>query len=60
LIFFKENNLQGPIFNNYDIGGYLIFNLFPQEKVFVDNRPETYSSEFFQEDYIPMQEDYDI
>jgi len=60
LIFFKENNLQGPIFNNYDIGGYLIFNLFPQEKVFVDNRPEIYSSEFFQEDYIPMQENYDI
>jgi hypothetical protein len=58
--FFKGNNLQGPIFNNYDIGGYLIYNLFPQEKVFVDNRPETYPGEFFQEDYIPMQEDDDI
>jgi hypothetical protein len=55
--FFKENGLRGPIFNNYDIGGYLIYYLFPQEKVFVDNRPETYPSEFFQEVYIPMQED---
>lgn len=54
--FFNENNLQGPIFNNYDIGGYLIYHLFPQEKVFVDNRPETYPSDFFQDIYIPMQE----
>ena len=27
--FIKKNNLKGPIFNNYDIGGYLIFHLFP-------------------------------
>ncbi|MBI2632865.1 MAG: hypothetical protein HYW78_00540 [Parcubacteria group bacterium] len=54
--FFKQNNLQGPIFNNYDIGGYLIFHLFPRERVFVDNRPEAYSVDFFQKVYIPMQE----
>ena len=29
-LFFRHNNIEGPIFNNYDIGGYLIFNLFPQ------------------------------
>jgi len=55
--FFVENNLRGNIFNNYDIGGYLIFNLFPEEKVFVDNRPEAYPVEFFRDIYIPMQED---
>jgi len=55
--FFEENNLSGPIFNNYDIGGYLIYYLFPQEKVFVDNRPEVYPAEFFQDIYLPMQED---
>lgn len=55
--FFKENKLKGPIFNNYDNGGYLIYNLFPQEKVFTDNRPEAYPTEFFNEVYIPMQED---
>ena len=55
--FFKDNNLSGPIFNNYDIGSALIFWLFPQEKVFVDNRPEAYSNKFFQEIYIPMQND---
>ncbi|MEI6835342.1 MAG: tetratricopeptide repeat protein [Candidatus Falkowbacteria bacterium] len=53
--FFKTNNLSGPIFNNYDIGSALIFWLFPQEKVFVDNRPEAYSNKFFKETYIPMQ-----
>ncbi len=58
--FFKENNLQGPIFNNYDIGGYLIYYLFPQEKVFVDNRPETYPAEFFQDIYISMQENESV
>lgn len=55
--FFKEQNLKGPIFNNYDIGGFLIFNLYPKEKVFVDNRPEAYPAEFFSNIYIPAQQD---
>jgi len=55
--FFKQNKLHGPIFNNYDIGSYLIYTLFPQEKVFTDNRPEAYTTEFFQDTFIPMQED---
>ncbi|TSC84440.1 MAG: hypothetical protein G01um101417_246 [Parcubacteria group bacterium Gr01-1014_17] len=54
--FLRENKIQGPYFNNYDIGGYLIFHLFPREKVFVDNRPEAYPAAFFQNEYIPMQE----
>jgi len=57
MVFVKNNNLKGPIFNNYDIGGYLIFHLFPQEKVFVDNRPEAYSVSFFKDLYIPIQEE---
>lgn len=55
--FFKQNNIEGPIFNNYDIGGYLIFHLFPDCKVFVDNRPEAYSAAFFKWIYEPMQEE---
>ncbi len=55
--FWKINSLKGPIFNNYDIGGYLIYYLYPHEKVFVDNRPEAYSVDFFQKVYIPMQQD---
>jgi len=55
--FFKKENIQGPIFNNYDIGGYLIFKLYPQMRVFTDNRPEAYSIDHFQKDYIPAQQD---
>lgn len=55
--FVKENKIKGPMFNNFDIGGYLIWKLYPQEKVFVDNRPEAYSVKFFTEIYKPMQDD---
>lgn len=57
--FFKEENLRGPIFNNYDIGGYLIYTLWPSEKVFVDNRPEAYPGSFFNEVLIPSQDNED-
>lgn len=55
--FFREQNLKGPVFNNYDIGGYLIYGFSPEERVFTDNRPEAYSVSFFQEKYIPAQQD---
>ena len=55
--FFKMQHLAGPIFSNYDIGGYLIYHLYPEEKFFVDNRPEAYPASFFQNEYIPMQND---
>ena len=58
--FFKQHEIQGPIFNNYDIGGYLIFHLYPKERVFVDNRPESYAYSFFKDIYIPLQEDEKI
>jgi len=54
--FFKNQKLKGPILNNYDIGGYLIYQLFPDERVFVDNRPEAYPASFLKNDYIPLQE----
>lgn len=53
--FYNENKLSGPIFNNYDLGSALIFWLYPQEKVFVDNRPEAYLNSFFNDIYRPMQ-----
>jgi len=54
--FFTSQGLRGPIFNNYDIGGYLIFYLFPGERPFVDNRPEAYSVPFLKDVYVAMQE----
>jgi len=58
--FIKNAAIAGPIFNNYDIGGAMIFAFFPKEKVFVDNRPEVYPEEFFSDIYIPMQENSTI
>lgn len=53
--FIKNQKLVGPIFNNYDIGGYLIYHFFPEKKVFVDNRPEAYPVGFFEDEYIAPQ-----
>jgi len=58
--FFREQNLKGPILNNYDIGSYLIYYLYPKEKVFTDNRPEAYSVSFFEQEYIPLQQDNNV
>jgi len=58
--FIKNNGIHGPFFNNYDIGAFMIFGLFPKEKIFVDNRPEAYPKEFFENIYIPMQENEEI
>ena len=40
--FIKINNIQGPVFNNFDIGSYLVWQLYPNQKVFVEGRPEAY------------------
>jgi len=53
--FFKKEGLNGPIFNNTSIGSYLIGELYPQEKVFTDNRfGDAYSASFFRDIYLPM------
>jgi hypothetical protein len=53
--FLKNLPAESKIFNNYDVGSALVYSLYPEEKVFVDNRPEAYSSSFFQDLYIPSQ-----
>ncbi len=55
--FFKATNIKGPIFNNIDIGSYLIFHLFPDIKPFVDGRPESYPANFFDNIYLPIFKD---
>ncbi|TSC90612.1 MAG: hypothetical protein G01um10142_359 [Parcubacteria group bacterium Gr01-1014_2] len=57
--FVRQNNLRGPIFNNFDVGSFLIWKL-PEEKVFIDGRPEAYPADFIQNVYIPMQEEPDL
>lgn len=55
--FIKQNQIQGPMFNNFDVGSFLIWKLYPEQKVFIDGRPEAYSKEFVEKIYKPMQED---
>ncbi len=56
---FLQNQVNGPIFNNYDIGGMLIYALYPRLSVYTDNRPEAYPAGFFPNDYIEPQENRD-
>jgi len=53
--FYKKNALKGPVYNNFNSGEYLAYRLYPQEKVFVDARPEAYPNDFFLKTYIPLQ-----
>ena len=55
--FFLKENVSGPIFNNFDVAGYLVYHLYPGHRVFIDNRPEAYPAAFFGEVYFPIQMD---
>ncbi len=56
--FVISNKLSGPIYNNFDIGSYIIYKGYPNYQVFVDGRPEAYPTKFLTEEYIPSQADY--
>lgn len=45
--FLKKYRLEGPIFNDYLIGGYLIWDLYPDYKIFIDPRGGLYNKQFF-------------
>jgi hypothetical protein len=36
----------GPIFNSYDWGGYLVWKLYPNIRVFIDGRADLYGDQF--------------
>ena len=47
LAFIKGHKLPERMFNTFNIGAHMIFNFFPQRKVFIDGRAEFYGSDFF-------------
>lgn len=57
--FLLENKISGPLYNDFNIGGYLSSRIYPQ-KVFVDNRPEAYPKKFFIDLYLPMQKNPEL
>ena len=58
--FVQKNGIKGPVFNNFDVGSFLIWKLYPEQKVFVDGRPEAYTVDFFEKIYKPMQENPEL
>jgi hypothetical protein len=44
--FIKDEGITGKIFNSYNWGGYLIWNLYPQTRVYIDGRCDMYGANF--------------
>lgn len=44
--FMLKNNIKGPIFNSFDISGYLVWKMYPSYKMFIDARTEVYGKRF--------------
>ncbi len=40
--FIEKEGIRGPLFNLYNEGGYLLWRLYPKEKVFIDGRSEVF------------------
>lgn len=69
--FIARNNLQGNMYNDYGLGGWLIWRLGPERKVFIDGRTHFYGQDFFRlnheleaapsiDKWLRIQRDYDI
>jgi hypothetical protein len=57
--FILKNKIDGPLYNDFNIGGYLTYRLYPR-LVFLDNRPEAYPASFFRNTYLPMRNNPEI
>lgn len=44
-----ENKISGNMFNDYNVGGYLIYKLASMQKVFIDGRADLYGDKFVTE-----------
>ncbi len=51
--YFESHNLQGPVFAPDSWGGYLIYRLYPQIRVAVDDRHDFYGEQFLKS-YLKM------
>lgn len=47
--YIQAQHPPGPIFNSYNWGGYLLFNLWPDHPVFVDGRTDLYDDAFLRQ-----------
>jgi hypothetical protein len=49
--FLRASHLPGPMLNHYNWGGYLIWQLYPEYKVFIDGRADVYGDDLMDERY---------
>ncbi|HST53953.1 MAG TPA: hypothetical protein VLJ61_18245 [Pyrinomonadaceae bacterium] len=47
--FMRGRNLPQPIFNEYGWGGYMIWNLYPDYRVYIDGRADVYGDAYLEE-----------
>lgn len=57
IAFISNFPITGRIFNNFDSGSFLIYSLYPNQQVFIDNRAEAYPASFIQDTYLQAQQD---
>jgi hypothetical protein len=50
--YLAQHSVPGPMFNNYGFGGYLIYSLAPEYKVFLDGRGDIYERGGVLADYL--------
>lgn len=53
--FYLQNHLPGNVYNNFDMGSYLDYILYPKQQTFVDGRPEAFPTNFFTSVYLPSE-----
>jgi len=47
--FIRKHPITGNMYNTYHLGGYLIWSLYPEKKVFMDGRAEIYGHNFIED-----------
>ena len=52
----KKWKLPPPLFNDYVSGGYMIWSMYPEYKVFIDSRGKLYDTKHVWEDYTELME----
>jgi hypothetical protein len=58
--FFGEQGFRGPIFNDFGISSYLIYYLYPKEKMYIDQRAHPFPADFQKKAVVEIFNDEDI
>jgi hypothetical protein len=53
--YLRDHTLPGNLFNQFEWGGYLIYANYPEQRVFIDGRPDMYGPRIFN-DYVTVAE----